>query len=129
LKSTHTTLSRRERQIMDVLYAKGRATATEIMEGIPDSPSNSTVRTLLRVLEQKGHVRHEMEGTKFIFIPTLHPDKAKESAIRHLIRTFFEGSPARAVAALLDVSGPSLSDEEAARLKQLIEKSRGAGKK
>ena len=114
---------------MDVLYARGRATAAEILEAMSDAPSNSTIRTLLRILEEKGHARHETDGSKFVFMPTLRPDRAKKSAIRHLVQTFFEGSPARAVAALLDLSAAALSDEEAIRLKDLIEKSRAGGKK
>jgi len=117
-------LSRRERQIMDVLYQKGRATAAEVMELLPDPPSYSSVRALLRILEEKRHVRHEMDGSKYVFIPSVHRDKAKHSAIRHLVQTFFEGSPVQAVAALLDLSSGGLSDEEVERMTRLIEKSR-----
>ena len=124
MPSSHVTLSRRERQIMDVLYQKGRATAAEVMELLPDPPSYSSVRALLRILEEKGHARHEMVGTKYVFIPSVHRDKAKRSAIRHLVQTFFDGSPERAVAALLDLSSGRLSDEEVERMTRLIEKSR-----
>ena len=124
MPSSHVTLSRRERQIMDVLYQKGRATAAEVMELLPDPPSYSSVRALLRILEEKGHARHEMDGTKYVFIPSVHRDKAKRSAIRHLVQTFFDGSPERAVAALLDLSSGRLSDEEVERMTRLIEKSR-----
>ena len=124
MPASHVTLSRRERQIMDVLYQKGRATAAEVMELLPDPPSYSSVRALLRILEEKRHVRHEMDGSKYVFIPSVHRDKAKHSAIRHLVQTFFDGSPERAVAALLDLSSGRLSDEEVERMTRLIEKSR-----
>jgi predicted transcriptional regulator len=124
MTTSHVTLSRRERQIMDVLYQKGRATAAEVMELLPDPPGYSSVRALLRILEEKGHIRHEMEGSKYVFITSVHRDKAKRSAIRHLVQTFFDGSPEQAVAALLDLSAPGLSDEEVERMTRLIEKSR-----
>jgi len=129
MPSSHVTLSRRERQIMDVLYQKGRATAAEVMELLPDPPSYSSVRALLRILEEKGHARHEMDGTKYVFIPSVHRDKAKRSAIRHLVQTFFDGSPEQAVAALLDLSSGKLSDEEVERMTRLIEKSREGGER
>jgi len=94
------------------------------MELLPDPPSYSSVRALLRILEEKRHVRHEMDGSKYVFIPSVHRDKAKHSAIRHLVQTFFEGSPVQAVAALLDLSSGGLSDEEVERMTRLIEKSR-----
>ena len=109
---------------MDVLYQKGRATAAEVMELLPDPPSYSSVRALLRILEEKGHARHEMDGTKYVFVPSVHRDKAKRSAIRHLVQTFFDGSPEQAVAALLDLSSGKLSDEEVERMTRLIEKNR-----
>jgi predicted transcriptional regulator len=121
---THEKLSRRERQIMDVLYQKWRATAADVLEGIPEPPSYSAVRALLRILEQKGHVRHEESEGKYIFIPTVRRDKAKRSAIRHMLETFFNGSPEEAVATLLDVSSSKLSDAELDRLAKLIEKAR-----
>jgi BlaI family penicillinase repressor len=120
-----TTLSRRERQIMDVLYSRGRATASEILEAMPDPPTNATIRTLLRILETKGHVRHETDGARFVFFPAIARGKAKRSAMRHLVQTFFEGSPSRAVAALLDSSDFKLSAEDANRLKKLIDEKRG----
>lgn len=110
---------------MDVLYRKGRATATEVMEALADSPSNATTRTLLRILEEKGQVQHEMDGTRFVFCPTVNREKAKRSALRHLIQTFFDGSPARAVTALLDSSDFKLSAEDVARLKKMIDDKRG----
>ena len=120
----HQTLSRRERQIMDVLYRRAKASAIEVLEGLPDPPSYSAVRALLRVLETKGHVRHEKDGLKYVFLPTVKADTAKRSAIRHLIQTFFNGSPEQAVATLLDVESSRLSDEDLKRLADLIEKAR-----
>jgi predicted transcriptional regulator len=129
MTTTHHTLSRRERQIMDVLYQKGRATALEGRESLPDPPSYSAVRALLRILEDKGHVRHEQDGPRYIFTPKTPRDKARRSAIRHLMETFFEDSPEQAVAALLDVSSSKLSEEELDRLARLIENARVEGKK
>jgi BlaI family transcriptional regulator, penicillinase repressor len=122
--STHSHLSRRERQIMDVLYRKERATASEVMDSLPDPPGYSAVRSHLATLEQKGHVRHEKDGAKYVFLPTVRPSSAKRSAVRHLIRTFFGGSREQAVAALLDVSPSEFSKEELDRLSELIEKAR-----
>jgi predicted transcriptional regulator len=118
-------LSRRERQIMDVLYQRGRATALEVQESLPDPPSYSAVRALLRILEDKGHIRHEQDGPRYVFTPKLHRDKARRSAIRHMMETFFEGSAEQSVAALLDVSSSKLSQEELDRLARLIENARG----
>jgi predicted transcriptional regulator len=123
--ASHHTLSRRERQIMDVLYQRGKATALEVQESLPDPPSYSAVRALLRILEDKGHIRHEQEGPRYVFTPKLPRDKARRSAIRHVMETFFEGSPEQAVAALLDVSSSKLSPEELDRLAKLIENARG----
>jgi predicted transcriptional regulator len=129
MNASHHTLSRRERQIMDVLYQRGKATAAEVQEGLPDPPSYSAVRALLRILEDKGHVRHEQDGARYVFTPRMHRDKAKRSAIRHLMETFFEGSPEQAVAALLDVSSSKLSEEELNRLAKLIDNAREENKK
>src|SRR4051812_39117844 len=111
-------LSRRERQIMDVLYRRGRATAAEVRQEIPEPPSYSAVRAMLRVLEEKGHVRHEEEALRYVFIPTTSRASATRSAMAHLVETFFEGSTERAVAALLD---GKLSRPELDRLAALIE--------
>ena len=124
MANTHSQLSRRERQIMDVLYSNGSATAAEVLESIPDPPSYSAVRALLRILEQKGHIRHEQLEGKYVFMPIVSRDKAKRSAIRHLVQTFFGGSPHDAVAALLDSSSSRLSNAELDRLQELIEKAR-----
>jgi len=129
MKMPHSTLSRRERQIMDVLYQKGRATVAEVLAKLPDPPGYSAVRALLRILEQKGHVRHEESEGKYVFIPKMHREQAKRSAIRHLLKTFFDGSPEEAVEALLDVSSSKLSEAELDRLAKLIEKARQGGKK
>ena len=126
---SHLHLSRRERQIMDVLYQKSRATAAEVLESMPDPPSYSAVRALLRILEQKGHVRHEESEGKYVFMPVVSRDKAKRSAIRHVLQTFFDGSPHDAVAALIDASSSKLSESELDRLQELIVKARKGGKK
>src|SRR5712691_6821549 len=127
MQTPHTTLSRRERQIMDVLYRKESATAAEVLESLPDPPGYSAVRALLRILEQKGHIRHEESDGKYVFMPTVHREKAKRSAIRHLVQTFFDGSSEEAVAALLDSSSSKLSDKELDRLQGLIDKARKGG--
>lgn len=105
-------LSRRERQIMDILFARGRATGQEIQAGLPDQPNYSSVRTILRVLERKGYVRHSEEGLRYVYEPTVAREAARTSALQRLIRTFFDGSAKEAVAALLDPSTFHLSEEE-----------------
>ena len=120
----HTVLSRRERQIMDILFRRGRATAAEVMEELPGEPSYSTVRTQLRVLEEKGHVRHELDGVRFVYMPVLARQAARKSALRHLVDTFFDGSSEQAVAALLGGEGARLSDEELDRIAKLVTKAR-----
>jgi predicted transcriptional regulator len=127
-RQTHKNLSRRERQIMDILYQRGRATAADVLEALPDPPSYSAVRAMLRVLEQKGHVRHEEQGMRYVFLPTVPRERAKRSAVKHLINTFFEGSAEQAVAALLDASDSALSTAELDRLAKLIEKARKEGR-
>jgi predicted transcriptional regulator len=119
-------LSRRERQIMDVIYARGQATAAEVTAALPDPPSYSAVRALLRILEQKGHLRHEEDGPRYVFLPTVSRDRARKSALRNLVRTFFDGSPAQAAAALIDQA--DLSDADVARLAAMIEKARKEGR-
>lgn len=117
-------LSRRERQIMDILYRRGRATAGEVMEDLSGDPSYSTVRTQLRVLEDKGHVRHQEEGLRYVYVPAVPRHTARRSALRHLVDTFFDGSAEKTVAALLGAEGTRLSDEELDRIADLIEKTR-----
>lgn len=116
-------LSRRERQILDVIYNLGRATASEVLERLPDAPTYTTVRGLLRVLESKGHVRHEDDGGRYVYIPTLTKQRAAKSALKHVVQTFFDGSPSQAMAALLG-SERALSEEEVERLAQLVENAR-----
>jgi BlaI family penicillinase repressor len=120
-------LSRRERQIMDILYQRGKATAAEVKVAMDDAPSYSAVRAMLRVLEEKGHVRHETEGLRYIFVPSVNREKAKRSAVKHLIDTFFRDSPDQVVAALLDVSSKQLTNAELDRMAELIEKARKEG--
>src|SRR6266571_1451949 len=103
--TAHSALTRRERQIMDILYRRGRATAGEVMEELPGDPNYSTVRTQLRVLEDKGHVHHEEQGLRYIYVPAVPRHAARKSALRHLVNTFFEGSTEKAVAALLGGEG------------------------
>jgi predicted transcriptional regulator len=121
-------LSRRERQIMDVIYRRGQATAAEVQEGMPDPPSYSAVRAMLRVLEEKGHLRHEQQGPRYVFLPTVPREQARQSALQQLVQTFFDGSTEQAVAALLDLSDRSLSDAELARLARLINQARKEGR-
>ncbi len=126
-KTLHTVLSRRERQIMDILFRRGKATAGEVMEELPGNSTSSTVRTQLRVLETKGHVRHEEEGLRYVYLPVVKRQAARKSAVRHLVETFFEGSSEKAVAALLGGEASRLSDEELERIAGLIEKARKEG--
>ena len=121
-------LSRRERQILDILYQQGRATAAEVLASLPDPPGYSAVRAMLRVLEQKGHVRHQEQGLRYVFVPTVPQETARRSALRHLLDTFFHGSAEQAVAALLEVPDSKLTDEELDRLQQLIERARKEGR-
>ncbi|MBM3751255.1 MAG: BlaI/MecI/CopY family transcriptional regulator [Acidimicrobiia bacterium] len=120
----HTALSRRERQVMDSLFRRGRASAAEVMADLADDTTYSTVRTQLRVLEQKGHVRHGQEGVKFVYTPVVKRQVARKSALRHVVETFFEGSPEKAVAALLGGEAAKLSDAELARIADLIAKAK-----
>jgi predicted transcriptional regulator len=121
------TLTRRERQIMDILYRRNRATATEVMADLPGEPHYSTVRTQLRVLEDKGHVRHVEEGLRYVYEPAVPRHAARKSALRHLVETFFDGSAEQAVAALLGGQGARLTDEELERISGLIDKARKEG--
>jgi predicted transcriptional regulator len=120
--------SRRERQIMDVLYRKGRASAAEILEGIPDPPSYSAVRAMLRVLEEKKHIRHEEKDLRYVYMPVVPREKARRSAVTHLLNTFFDGSAEQAVATLLNVSARDLTAEDFDRLALLIEQARKEGR-
>lgn len=120
-------LSRRERQIMDILFAHGRSTAADVMAALPDPPSYSAVRAMLRILEDKGHVRHEQDGPRYIYAPTVARESAKKFAIRHVLKTFFDGSATQAISALLDEDGEKLSEAELDRLARMIERARKGG--
>jgi predicted transcriptional regulator len=117
-------LSRRERQIMDILYRRRRATAAEVMADLSGEPSDSTVRTQLRVLEQKGHVRHEEQGLRYVYLPSVARSAARKSALKHLVETFFDGSAEKTVAALLGGEAARLSDDELERIGALIDQAR-----
>jgi predicted transcriptional regulator len=124
----HNRLSRRERQIMDVIYRRGEATVAEVLADIPDPPSYSAIRALLRVLEEKGHLRHEERGPRYAFLPTVPRETARQSALKQLVQTFFEGSTEQAMAALLDASDSRLSEKELERLARLIRQARKEGR-
>ena len=119
-----TTLSRRERQIMNIVYETGHATAAEVRDALPDPPSNSAVRTMLRILEDKGHLHHKQDGPRYIFLPTVPREEARGKALNRIVRTFFDGSAEGAMAALLDLEGGRLDTEALGRLSALIEKAR-----
>jgi len=120
-------LSRRERQIMDILYQRGKSSASEVREAMPDAPSYSAVRAMLRVLEEKGHVKHRSEGLRYVYVPVVAREKAKRSAVKHLVDTFFREAPGEVVAALLDVSASRLSEPDLDRMAAMIEKARKEG--
>src|SRR6516225_12442132 len=122
--ANHSTLSRRERLIMDVLYRLGRATANEVRDALPGEPAYSTVRAQLRVLEEKGHLRHEEHGLRYVYLPSVPRHMVRHSALKHLIDTFFEGSAGKAVAALLGKEGFKISEEELERISEWIEKAK-----
>jgi len=122
-RSTHA-LSRRERQIMDILYRRGRATAAEVNQDLPGEPHYSTVRTQLRVLEEKGHVKHAEEGLRYVYMPAVPRRAARKSALKHLVDTFFDGSAENAVAALLGGEGARVSEAELDRIAELIAKAK-----
>jgi predicted transcriptional regulator len=121
-------LSRRERQIMEVIYRRRQATAAEVLADLPDPPSYSAVRAMLRVLEEKGHLRHKQDGPRYVFLPTVSRERAQRTSLRQLVQTFFDGSTEQAVAALLDQADGSLSDAELARLAKLIDQARKEGR-
>jgi predicted transcriptional regulator len=128
-KPLHAVLTRRERQIMDILYRRGRATAAEVMDDLTGTPTYSTVRTQLRVLEAKGHVHHEEEGLRYVYMPALPRHAVRRSALRHLVETFFEGSTEKVVAALLGHEGAKLSAAELDRIADLVAKARKEGRR
>lgn len=122
------SLSRREREILDILYARGEATVAEVRDELPEPPSYSAVRALLRILVDKGHVKHRHEGPRYVYQPTESRKQARDSALQRVLRTFFENSPEKAVAALLDMSATKLSDAELQRLRALIDQARKEGR-
>jgi len=127
-QSSLVQLSRRERQIMEIVYRAGRASATEVLAELPDPPSYSAVRALLRILENKGHVRHELSGTRYVYLATVGKERARRSALRSMVDTFFEGSASKVVAALLDLSREDLSEEELTGISRLIAQARREGR-
>jgi predicted transcriptional regulator len=127
-KRTTTQLTRREREIVDILYRRGRATAHEVLDDLTDAPSYSAVRALLRLLEERGHVRHVVEGTHYVYVPQVSRSDARRSALTHLVRTFFGGNAGDAITALVDTSRAKLSDEELDRIARLIERAKKEGR-
>ncbi|HEY7303323.1 MAG TPA: BlaI/MecI/CopY family transcriptional regulator [Bryobacteraceae bacterium] len=121
-------LSRREREIMDILYRRESASAADVREEMIDPPSYSAVRAMLRVLEEKGHIRHESEGLKYVYTPSINRDRAKRSAVKHLLDVFFPESPEQVVAALLDISGKRITREELDRMTEMIERAKKEGR-
>jgi predicted transcriptional regulator len=123
-----SALTRRESQIMEILYRRGQATAAEVHAEIPEPPSYSTARKLLEILEEKGYVRHEQDGPRYLYFPALAPADARRSALEQMVRTFFQGSMGSAVTALLELSGPKLSDAELDRIAELAEQAKREGR-
>jgi predicted transcriptional regulator len=121
-------LSRREREIMDILYRESALTASDVVARLPGNPSNSTVRTLLRILEEKGHVKHEQQGMRYLYTPTVNRDRARRSALKHLVSTFFDDSPEAVVSTLLDERSVKLSDQQLDSLAEMIERARKEGR-
>ena len=124
IRDPHINLSRRERQITEVVYRLGQATVSDVLEHLPDPPSYSSVRTLLRILEEKGHLKHVQKGPRYVYMPLVSRNRARKTALRHLLQTFFDGSPHSAVAALLDMEASKLSREELERLVAMIEEAK-----
>src|SRR6476620_8030491 len=127
-KPSPTTLTRREREIMDILYRRGRATAAEVLEDMASPPTYSAVRALLRILEDEGHIKHVQDGPRYVYLPAVARKDARKSALSHVVTTFFDGSVEQAVATLVESSRSKLSDEELERLAQLIEKAKKEGR-
>jgi predicted transcriptional regulator len=123
-EKSHVHLTRRERQIMDVVYRMGQVTVANVLEHMPDPPSYSAVRAMMRLLEEKGHLKHKQEGVRYVYFPTRSRERARQSALQHMLKTFFDGSTEMAVAALLNMSDQDLSNEELQRLAEMIEKAR-----
>ena len=121
-------LSRRERQIMDVVYARGQVTVAEVLEDLPDPPGYSAVRAMLGKLERKQYLRHEEHGPRYVYVPTLPREEVQETALERVMNTFFDGSPSKAVAAILDLSATDLTDAEIDEMAKLVEQARGRGR-
>jgi predicted transcriptional regulator len=126
--SIEVHLSRRERQIMDALHQRGRATAAEVQAALPEAPSNSAVRALLRILEDKGHIKHHREGARYVYLPRARQETARRSALKRVVSTFFQGSVPQAMAALLETADTQLPDSELHKLQQIIEQARQEGR-
>jgi BlaI family penicillinase repressor len=127
VRNNDRNLSRRERQMMDILYQRGKASAQEIMDALPDPPTYSAVRAKLRVLEEKGHVRHQEESLRYVYLPVVARESARKSALRHMVSTFFAGSVQDTVAALLDLSASKLSGADLDRIASMIEQAKKEG--
>ncbi|HTL34282.1 MAG TPA: BlaI/MecI/CopY family transcriptional regulator [Kofleriaceae bacterium] len=127
-KPSPTTLTRREREIMDILYRRGRATAADVLEDMAEAPSYSAVRALLRILEDEGHIKHVQEGPRYVYLPAVARNDARKSALSHVVTTFFDGSVEQVVATLVESSRTKLSKDELERLSQLIEKAKKEGR-
>jgi len=127
-ENPHHQLSRRERQIMDIIYQRGQATAAEVLQNLPNPPGYSAVRAMLRLLEERGYLKHEQDGPRYLFKPTLAREKARKSAMKQMLATFFDGSTEQAVAALLSLSKSKLGKEELDRLSQMIETAKKEGR-
>jgi len=124
MNSANDSLTRRERQVMNIVYSRGQATAVEIHEALPDAPTFSATRAIIRTLEEKGHIRHEEQGLRYIYLPVVPAEKAKRSALASVVSTFFEGSPSRVMATLLEGSTAKITDEELSELEQLIRRAK-----
>ncbi|MBU0753538.1 MAG: BlaI/MecI/CopY family transcriptional regulator [Planctomycetes bacterium] len=128
-KNTHLQLSRRERQIMEIIYSRGQASVADVKEAMEDPPGYSAVRAMMRLLEDKGHLKHKQVGRKYVFLPTVGPAKARRWALKNLLSTFFDGSIEQAVASLLDLDAKKLSEDDLDQLQKLIDQAREEGKK
>jgi BlaI family penicillinase repressor len=126
--NTESHLSRRERQIMDVLHARGQATAAEVLAALPNPPGYSAVRALLRILEEKGHIKHHRDGARYVYLPRVSKAAASKSALRRVVSTFFQGSVTEAMAALLESSDAKISDSELDKLQQIIHQAKKEGR-
>jgi predicted transcriptional regulator len=127
-RSLYTDLSRRERQIMDAVYRRGRAAVSDVLDDMPDPPGYSAVRAMMRKLEEKGHLRHEQDGPRYVYFASRPREEARETALKRVLRTFFDGSPTKAVAAVLDLSVEDLSDGDLNELQRLIDDAKTRGR-